>query len=684
MKRKMLFTSRYCLLMGLLLVFVGCSGGKAPEAYGPIPTEHQLNWQQLETYMFIHFGPNTFTDVEWGDGQEDPKVFNPTQLDCNQWAEIAKQAGLKGIIITAKHHDGFCLWPSKFSNHTVRESSWKEGKGDLLKELSEACAKYELKFGVYLSPWDQNHPSYGTPEYNTVFANTLEEVLTNYGPVFEQWFDGACGESANGKKQEYDWDLFHNVVYKNQPQAIIFSDVGPGARWMGNESGIGGETNWSTLNVKGFAPGAAAPALDVLNQGNRNGEAWIPAEVDVSIRPGWFYSPRTDDKVKTLEQLVDIYYTSVGRNSNLLLNIPIDRRGLVHPNDSARLLEFGRFINQTFSTNLIEGAKVEASNNRGSSYKPSNLIDGNFDTYWAPKDHATFATLEITLPEMRTFNRIQLQEYIPLGQRVEEFSIECWSKDENDWITLKTGTTIGYKRILRFPTTTANRIRVNIEKSLACPVLNEIGLFFEETLIESPRIIRNQKGEVTLSSKYSNAEIYYTIDGSNPTSLLNKYEDAFVLHTPTEVQAVVVANNMMSEISKEVFDVSAIKWSINKTITQGNKAIDGNNDTFITAPIKTPFICQLGETLSVKGFTYTPLNDVEAPSIYKYKVLTSLDGEDWKEQEIATFDNVKNNPIKQVVQWDTKVEAKFIKIDVIETTTGTEEYTLAEFGVLTQ
>jgi alpha-L-fucosidase len=271
-------------ILFLFLVLYSCSGEvQPPKPYGAIPTEDQVKWQQMEYYMFVHFGPNTFTNVEWGDGKEDPRLFNPADVDCRQWASVAKAAGMRGIIITAKHHDGFCLWPSKYSAHTVRESPWKDGKGDLLKELSEACREYGLKFGVYLSPWDQNHPAYGTAEYNQIFANTLDEVLSGYGDVFEQWFDGANGEGEDGKKQKYDWPLYHSVVYKNQPHAIIFSDIGPGCRWMGNERGVAGETNWSTLNTEGYGPGLDAPSVEVLNRGDEGGKNWVPAETDVSI-----------------------------------------------------------------------------------------------------------------------------------------------------------------------------------------------------------------------------------------------------------------------------------------------------------------------------------------------------------------------------------------------------------------
>lgn len=271
------------LTLGLMICFIALHAhgqqASAPAPYGALPSTDQMVWQKMGYYMFIHFGPNTFTDKEWGDGKESPGVFNPTDLDARQWARTAKEAGMKAIIITAKHHDGFCLWPSKYSTHTVRESPWKDGKGDVLKELSEACKEYGLKFGVYLSPWDQNHPAYGTPEYNDIFAKTLEEVLSNYGEIFEMWFDGANGEGPNGKKQVYDWPLFRSVVYKYQPQAIIFSDIGPGTRWIGNESGFAGATNWSTLNTDGFGLGHDAPKPAVLNSGNENGKYWIPGEL---------------------------------------------------------------------------------------------------------------------------------------------------------------------------------------------------------------------------------------------------------------------------------------------------------------------------------------------------------------------------------------------------------------------
>lgn len=443
--------------------------------YGPLPTKAQLEWQDMENYMFIHFGPNTFTDKEWGEGTEDPKVFNPTQLDARQWARTAKAAGMTAIIMVAKHHDGFCLFPSKYSTHTVKESAWKDGKGDVLKEISEACKEYGLKFGVYLSPWDRNSPDYGTPYYNQAFANQLNEVYNNYGPVFEQWFDGANGEGPNGKKQEYDWEFFNQTVKRSQPDAVVFSDIGPGCRWVGNEKGVAGTTNWSTLNTKGFEPGAKAPAPAVLNSGEENGAEWVPAEADVSIRSGWFYSPATDDSVKSVDKLMDIYYSTVGRNANLLLNVPPDRRGLIPAKDSIRLIEFRNRREQVFKKNLALGAKVTADGSR-SHLDPASLVDGNATTYWASVDGVLNPVITLKFKKAVEFNRLLLQEYIALGQRVKGFKVAVLD-EKGQYVEVAKETTIGHKRILLLPDTKTKEVRITITDAKACPVLSEIQLY---------------------------------------------------------------------------------------------------------------------------------------------------------------------------------------------------------------
>lgn len=463
------------LLLSLLIVAISC-GKNPPEPYGPLPTKQQVEWQKMETNMFMHFGPNTFTGKEWGDGTEIEDLFCPSVLDCNQWATIAKNAGFGGIIITAKHHDGFCLWPNPESEHTVAQSSWRDGKGDVLRELSDACAKTEIKFGVYISPWDRNAPTYGTAEYNITFLNTLQSALSNYGPIFEQWFDGACGEGPNGKRQVYDWCAFNNKVYELQPNAVIFSDVGPGCRWVGNEKGEAGRTSWSRLDIEGFGPGSVAPSQDTLNIGNVHGNCWIPSETDVSIRTGWFY--RDSEHPKSLQELLKIYYTSVGRNSLLLLNVPPDQRGLIAAEDSIRLMEFRQALNDIFANDLAQNAEFSADNERGRKFSAKNLQNADYDSYWATDDDVLDAVITIDFATPQTFNRIMLQEYIPLGQRVSAFHVEALAED-GTWRTIASETTIGYKRILLVDDCTTESLRICIDSSFACPVLNKVALYFD-------------------------------------------------------------------------------------------------------------------------------------------------------------------------------------------------------------
>lgn len=468
------------------------NANNCPQAYGPVPTPAQLAWQKMEMNMFCHFGPNTFTGLEWGAGTEHVDIFKPTALDCNQWVSVAKQGGFAGIIITAKHHDGFCLWPNPMSTHTLRESSWRDGKGDILLELSEACKNGGIKFGIYISPWDRNAPTYGTKAYNKVFIKTLNHAHSNYGEIFEQWFDGANGEGPNGKKQIYDWKKFNLQTLKKQPNAVIFSDIGPGCRWVGNEEGRSGRTCWSRLEVKGFGPGLDAPSQDTLNCGNYNGESWVPAETDVSIRKGWFW--RESEHPKSLQELLKIYYNSVGRNSLLLLNVPPDTRGLIPSEDSLRLIEFRSSIELIFADNLAKKAKmIKASNVRscGSTdyyktqnfYDPHRMVDDDYDTYWATDDSVYTAWVELQFDSLQTFNRVMLQEYIPLGQRVASFSIEI-EQPNGEWKTIAKETTIGYKRILLCETCTTKKVRLMIDKSRACAIINYLGLFLDEIYSE--------------------------------------------------------------------------------------------------------------------------------------------------------------------------------------------------------
>jgi alpha-L-fucosidase len=446
----------------LLLVFILITGTlRAQEPV--VPSAAQLAWHARPYYLFMHFGPNTFTGKEWGEGNEKEEIFDPGQLDCRQWCRIAKEAGATGIIITAKHHDGFCLWPSKYSTHTVRESKWRNGRGDVLKELSEACKAEGLKFGVYLSPWDRNHPDYGTEKYNEVFVNMMKEIFTSYGPIWEFWWDGANGEGPNGKKQVYDWPRYKQTIKDISPQTVVFSDVGPHIRWVGNESGIAAETNWNTLDTVGFTPGLGAPSTDTLGTGNMWGKAWIPAECDVSIRPGWFYRASEDSKVKTPQQLFDIYLKSVGRGANLLLNVPPDTRGLIHPNDSAALIQFKKMRDRAFANNLLEKSKTL---NRicFSEYSAASLIDADEATVLETNADAIHdQDISFMLPRPARINCIVLEEDLSQGQSVAAFSVKVYNGKK--LVHQQKATTMGRSRFLRTPPVQATKIVLTIIKS---------------------------------------------------------------------------------------------------------------------------------------------------------------------------------------------------------------------------
>ena len=484
-----MITFRNSLYTSLLIVALGaCSKKevKAPAAVGPVPSASQLAWHEMETNAFIHFTINTFTGLEWGMGSESEKLFNPSEANPDQWIQVLKEAGFKGVILTCKHHDGFCLWPSTYTEHSIKNSPYKKGKGDLVREVAEACKRHELKFGVYLSPWDRNHAQYGKPEYIDYYRNQLKELFEAYGPVFEMWFDGANGGDgyyggANEKRSihgatYYDWPTTLNQVRAMEPHIIFFSDAGPGVRWVGNERGLAGETNWNNITPDTLYAGKAG-IENLLNTGSENGTHWIPAEVDVSIRKGWFYHAEEDSLVKSPERLFEIYLTSVGRGSTLLLNVPPDKRGLIHENDVKSLKGFKALLDSEFKMNLAMNAKIEATSYRGASpvYAPSQLIDDNKETYWATDDDVTTADIELDFERPQRVKYVLLQEYIPLGQRVKSFEVEVWK--DNAWEKVASATTIGYKRILKLDPIETQKIRIRITGAKACPVLSNLEVY---------------------------------------------------------------------------------------------------------------------------------------------------------------------------------------------------------------
>ena len=436
----------------------------AKTTYGPVPNENQLRWQEMEMYAFIHYSLNTYTDQEWGYGNEDPNLFNPSHLDCRQWARVCKQAGMKGIIFTAKHHCGFCMWPSAYTEYSVKNSPWKNGKGDVVKELAEACREEGLQFAVYLSPWDRNHKDYGKPEYVTYFRNQLRELLTNYGDIFEVWFDGANGGDgwyggANETrridgKTYYDWAETFRMIRELQPQAVIWNDGGDRGdlRWVGTEAGNIGETNWSMMPGKGDTP------YHMLHYGVEDGDVWCPGETNTSIRPGWFYHETENEHVKSLSKLMDTYYKSVGRNSCLLLNFPIAPNGRIHPTDSLRGIAFKQMIDESFRDNLVLPSATPQRENGVVCY-----------------------TLDIK--EGESFNRFVAEEDIRYGQRVKKFSLEAlvdgqWQSLKDELVEDGDGlTTIGHRRIICFPTVKATKLRFTITASRAEPVIKKLGVY---------------------------------------------------------------------------------------------------------------------------------------------------------------------------------------------------------------
>lgn len=435
-----------------------------------VPTPQQYAWQQMELTAFLHFGINTFTGREWGDGKEDPALFNPSELDAEQWVRSLKDAGFKMVILTAKHHDGFCLWPTATTKHSVASSSWKNGQGDVVKELRKACDKYDMKFGVYLSPWDRNAECYGdSPRYNEFFVRQLTELLSNYGEVHEVWFDGANGEGPNGKKQVYDWDAIYKTIRRLQPKAVT-AIMGDDVRWVGNESGLGREMEWSaTALVPEILPGSKASreragiSWKSFDQGSRKvlekatELSWYPSEVDVSIRPGWFYHAEEDSKVKSLKHLVDIYFQSVGYNSVLLLNIPPDRRGRINEADVQRLNEFAAYREQVFASNKV--------------------VNGRKDWDATPGSEMVYS-----LKPDAEINVVMLQEDITKGQRVEAFTVEALI--DGDWKEVAKGTTVGYKRMQRFPAVKASKLRVKIDECRLTAHISQVAAYYAEPLQE--------------------------------------------------------------------------------------------------------------------------------------------------------------------------------------------------------
>ena len=572
-----------------------------------VPSPQQLEWQQMELTAFLHFGINTFTGNEWGSGQDDHNLFNPTELDCEQWVRTLKEGGFKMAIITAKHHDGFCLWQTATTDYSVKNITWRNGKGDVVRELRDACEKYGIKFGVYLSPWDRNAECYGdSPAYNKFFIEQLTELLTNYGEVHEVWFDGACAEGPNGRKQEYDWESILRTIHTLQPNAVT-AIMGCDVRWVGNEGGLGRETEWSATVL---APGsythkqAANKLLGVEEMskdlGSRDLVAkateiyWYPSEVDVSIRPGWFYHAEQDGEVRSLANLVNIYYRSVGCNSVLLLNIPPDRRGLIHETDVQRIKELSSYLTNTFSTSAITDETVSWSAKSGESHEFN--VDSN-----------------------RMINTLLIQEDITRGQHVEEFSVEAYINGA--WHHIAEGTTIGYKRLLRFTDCKAERIRITIHASRGIASILNMGLYYAEPL----------------------DEIY---------------------------------------IPRSLSDVNPLLWQ--SAGCDASQAYDTDPTTAWQSDSLTPITIDMGNEMEIRGFSYTPLigGDLRG-TIFKYRFYTSTDGKEWMLCNTSgEFSNIMHNPTPQFVYFNQTYTARYFRLEPISEINNEMSTSVAEIGIL--
>lgn len=689
---------RFILLGIFFSIFFSCVQVKSPEPIGPVPSENQLRWQEMEHYAFIHFSLNTYTDQSWGFGNEDMNLFNPDSLDTRQWARICKEAGMKGIIITAKHHCGFCLWPTETTEYSVKNAPWKDGKGDVLREMADACKEYGLKLGIYVSPWDRNHPDYGKPEYITVFRNQIKEVLSNYGDVFEIWFDGANGgDGYYGGANEtrkidrttyYDWQPTYKMIRELQPNIVIWNDGGDRAdlRWVGTEDGYVGETNWSLLNATGDVP------WNMLHYGVEDGDSWVPAEVNTSIRPEWFYHPSEDDKVKSVPKLMDTYYNSIGHNATLLLNFPIMPNGLIHPTDERMALEFGQAVKESFAVNLAENAKVEASNVRGNAkeFGADKAIDIDKDSYWATDDGMTTASLTIDFGKPTLFNRFMAQEYIRLGQRVKAFTLEALV--DGDWKEVAKATTIGYKRIRRFPSVEATKIRFNITGSKSCPVISNIGIFNAPVFLNAPSIARNQSGEVMITTNDIGPIFYYTLDGTESSPESTRYTGPFFADGKVEVKAIAhdPASGKNSPVSNEIFDISKKDWKVVPSVRDENagKILDGNSSTVWHQrdgkKMPIDLVVDLGATYNVSGFKYLPDQGRWSSGIITiYEFYVSGDNERWKLVSEAEFSNIKNNPVWQIKNF-SPVNARYIKLKALKNTSGDDVAGYAEIDVITQ
>lgn len=700
-------------LFWLLMLACAAIAQAPPAPYGAIPTSTQLAWHETEMYCLIHFGVDTYTDKEWGYGDEDPAIVNPVDFDAMQIVGAAKAGGFKGVVVVAKHHDGLCLWPTKTTEYNISKSPWRNGKGDMLKEYRLACDKLNMRLGVYCSPWDRNNSKYGTPAYVHIYRAQLTELYTNYGALFMSWHDGANGgDGYYGGAREtrkidrttyYGWDTTWNITRRLQPGAAIFGDIGPDVRWVGNEEGHAGITCWDTYSPRAPDPGKK-PAngyskYEEATEGTRNGEYWLPAECDVPLRPGWVYHASQDEQVKTPYQLLDLYYQSVGRGASLDLGIAPNKRGLLDNRDVASLKAFGELLSQTFSINLAKDAKLTASNTRGNNLRkfgPAWLIDSDRYSYWATDDSITTPQLTIDLPKETTFNVIRLRENIKLGQRIDSFTIDTWQN--NQWKKIASGTSIGANRLIRLQQNiVTTRLRLSIASSGACIALSDFGLYKEPAHLVAPSIVRNKMGLVSFVTIAPVASIHYTIDGTEPDLHSPLYNEPFPLVGDGIIKArSFEVDNSASETSTRELNLLKTGWKVLNPVPVGRgrsrteNAIDDDPATVwstlqqadsMARSFPQEISIDMGKLQAIKAFVYLPRQDKRTDGIAdRYIFYTSEDGVNWQNVAEGEFANIKSNPLEQVVPLNQPVTARYFKFSIHHVVSG-NGVVVAEIGV---
>lgn len=681
-----------------------------PKPYGALPSRRQLDWQETEMYCIIHFSVATYTDKEWGNGAEDVKIFNPSNFSASQIVETAKAGGFKGIVVVAKHHDGFCLWPTKTTIHNISQSPYKNGSGDIVKEYQMACEKLGMKMGIYCSPWDRNNALYGKPEYITkVYRKQLKELYANYGKLFMSWHDGANG--GNGyyggtnetreidRSNYYGWETTWSITRKMQPGACIFGDIGPDVRWVGNEEGHAGIPYWATYTPHApdstKKPSNGYSLYEEATEGTRNGDSWIPAECDVPLRGGWFYHQSQDGQTRSAYSILDLYYKSVGRGACLDLGLSPNKTGRISDEDVAILKEFGKILKETFSINLAKGAILTASNVRGgntSKFGPQNLLDDNRYTYWATNDGDTKPYLIADLDQPKTFNVIRLRENIKLGQRIEGAAVDAWLN--NKWQEIASVPSIGANRLIRLPNNiTTDKVRLRITASPVCVALSDFGLFKEPVHLSVPMVTRNKEGNVSILTDAPVGSIHYTLDGSTPSLSSPLYQNPFPLTDGGIVKAIGFDGaGQFSEAGTAKFGLSKIGWKVVKEATTGNDKTPGyaidedvytNWETHDTTAAALPqsIVIDMGKIQPVKAFTYLPRNDKRPDGLvdsYAYSI--SDDGVNWQQVVEGEFSNIKSNPIEQVIMLDHVYKARYFKFTAKHVVSG-NGVAVAELGI---